>query len=91
MANIELIKKLREETGISIAECNKALTLSGGNIDRAKEIIKEWGRDVAAKKAIGLLASALLTAISMLMAKSVFCWNYVVKQTLLPGQQILKI
>jgi len=50
MANIELIKKLREETGISIAECNKALTLSGGNIDRAKEIIKEWGRDVAAKK-----------------------------------------
>lgn len=50
MANIELIKKLREETGISIAECNKALTLSGGDIDRAKEIIKEWGKDVAAKK-----------------------------------------
>jgi len=50
MANIELIKKLREETGISIAECNKALTLSGGNIDRAKEIIKEWGEGCCRKK-----------------------------------------
>jgi len=50
MANIELIKKLREETGISIAECNKALTLSGGNIDRAKEIIKEWGEGCCRQK-----------------------------------------
>ena len=50
MANIELIKKLREETGISIGECSKALSLSQGDMERAKEILKEWGKNVAAKK-----------------------------------------
>jgi elongation factor Ts len=50
MANIEQIKKLREETGISIGECNKALGLSKGDMQRAKEILKEWGKEVAAKK-----------------------------------------
>jgi len=50
MANIEQIKKLREETGISVGECNKALSLSQGDLDKAKEILKEWGKTVAAKK-----------------------------------------
>lgn len=50
MANIELIKKLREETGISVGECNKALAQSGGDIEKAKEILKQWGKDVAQKK-----------------------------------------
>jgi len=50
MANIEQIKKLREETGISIGECNKALGLSKGDMERAKEILKEWGKNIAAKK-----------------------------------------
>lgn len=50
MANIEQIKKLREETGISIGECNKALAMSEGDMERAKEILKQWGKNVAAKK-----------------------------------------
>lgn len=50
MVNIELIKQLRDETEISIGECKKALETSGGDIDRAKEILKEWGKNVATKK-----------------------------------------
>jgi len=49
MANIELIKQLREETGISIGECKKALE-EGGTVEQAKEILKKWGKDLAAKK-----------------------------------------
>jgi elongation factor Ts len=49
MANLELIKKLRDETGISIGECKKAID-EGGSIEKAKEILKKWGRDTAAKK-----------------------------------------
>lgn len=49
MVNIELIKQLREETGISIGECKKALE-EGGNVEKAKEILKKWGKDMASKK-----------------------------------------
>jgi len=50
MANIELIKQLRDETEISIGECKKALEAAGGDINKAKELLKEWGKNVAAKK-----------------------------------------
>lgn len=49
MANIELIKQLRDETGISIGECKKALD-EGGTVAAAKEILKKWGKDMASKK-----------------------------------------
>jgi len=50
MISIDQIKKLREETGISLAECKKALTEAQGDIDRAKEILRKWGRELARKK-----------------------------------------
>lgn len=50
MVNIELIKQLREETGISIGECKKALEAAGGDIAKAKEVLKQWGKDLASKK-----------------------------------------
>jgi elongation factor Ts len=49
MVDIELIKQLREETGISIGECKKALE-EGKTVEKAKEILKEWGKEMAAKK-----------------------------------------
>lgn len=49
MSNIELIKQLRDQTGISIGECKKALD-EGGTIEKAKEILKKWGKDLASKK-----------------------------------------
>jgi elongation factor Ts len=50
MANIDEIKKLRDTTGISIIECQKALKEAGGDIEKAKEILKNWGKEFAGKK-----------------------------------------
>jgi elongation factor Ts len=50
MVTIDQIKQLREETGISILECKKALEAGAGDIAKAREILKKWGKDVAAKK-----------------------------------------
>ncbi len=47
MANIDEIKKLRDESGISVIECQKALKEAGGDLDKAKEILKKWGKDFA--------------------------------------------
>jgi len=50
MANINQIKQLREETCISLAECKKALEETGGDIEKAKDILKKWGKNLAGKK-----------------------------------------
>lgn len=43
MLNIKKLKKLREETGISIALCKKALDESKNDIERAKKLLNNWG------------------------------------------------
>lgn len=50
MFNIDQIKKIREETGVSISECQKALNEAGGNTEEAKEILKKHGKELARKK-----------------------------------------
>ena len=47
---IEQIKQLREETGVSVIECKKALVEAKGNDRKAKEILKKWGSQLAGKK-----------------------------------------
>ncbi len=47
---IDKIKQLREETGISIAECKKALESSGGDMDKAMEALKEKSLALVEKK-----------------------------------------
>ena len=47
MVTVDQIKKLREETGVSISECKKALEGAKGNIKKAKEILKKLGRGFA--------------------------------------------
>lgn len=44
------IKKLREKTNISIAECKKALEESMGDIDKALELLKKKGAEMLEKK-----------------------------------------
>ena len=51
MISIEQIKKLRQETSVSVSECKKALEQAKGDFAKAKEILKKWGRDVAKSKA----------------------------------------
>jgi elongation factor Ts len=42
----EDIKQLREETGIGMMDCKRALTEAGGDIERAKEILREQGLEL---------------------------------------------
>jgi elongation factor Ts len=51
MADLEQVKKLREETGVSITECKKALEKSEGDFDKAKKILREKGIEVVSKRA----------------------------------------
>ncbi len=48
--NIENIKKLREGTGAGIADCKEALSLSKGNLVKAKVWLKKKGLDKASSK-----------------------------------------
>ena len=50
MSNIEDIKKLRDETGVSPTEIKKALEEAKGDAKKAKELLRVWGKDLAKKK-----------------------------------------
>jgi elongation factor Ts len=50
MITIDQIKRLREETEVSISECKKALIQAKGDFQKAKEILKKWGKDFAEKQ-----------------------------------------
>lgn len=45
------VKELREKTGAGMLDCKKALEESGGDIERAAEILREKGLSAAASKA----------------------------------------
>jgi elongation factor Ts len=49
--NVDLIKQLREQTGISIAECKKALEQAGNDMAKALEILRERSKIIVEKKA----------------------------------------
>ncbi len=50
MSDIEKIKKLRKSTGAGFKDCNAALDESGGNLDKAVEILRVKGISKASKK-----------------------------------------
>lgn len=62
--NIEDLKKLREETGAGIADVRMALEEAGGDIDKAREIIKQKGLDKAASKSEREVKSGLVEVYS---------------------------
>ena len=47
---VDKVKKLREETGISLMECKKACEESKGDIEAAKEVLRKRGQVMAAKR-----------------------------------------
>ncbi|MCH8986704.1 translation elongation factor Ts [Patescibacteria group bacterium] len=49
-ASLQQIKELRERTGISIIECQKALEEADGDTEKARTLLREWGKEVAEKK-----------------------------------------
>jgi len=49
--SVEQIKSLREETGVSIGKCKEVLTDAAGDMDKARELLREISAKAAAKKA----------------------------------------
>ena len=48
--NTETIKQLREETGLGVMDCKKALDEAAGDIEKAKALLKHRGLEIVAKK-----------------------------------------
>ena len=49
---IDQIKKLREETGVSLMKCKKALEEANGDLEKAKKILREEGEEVVKSKTL---------------------------------------
>lgn len=60
MITIDLIKQLRDETGVSVSECKKALEAAEGDIEKAKETLRKWGKDFAGRKSTRITKSGLI-------------------------------
>jgi len=50
-APLALVKELRERTGAGVVDCQKALTESGGDVEKAITFLREKGLAAAAKRA----------------------------------------
>ncbi len=64
MADLALIKKLRETTGCGIADCNKALAENGDDFEKSVDWLRKKGLSSAAKKA-GRVASEGVVAVAI--------------------------
>ncbi len=51
MVDINKLKKLREETGVSFSLCRKALEEADNDLEAAKKLINQWGVEKAKNKA----------------------------------------
>jgi len=60
MANTELIKKLREDTGCGMMDCNKALKESADDYQKAIEWLRKKGLSSAAKKSTRVTAEGVV-------------------------------
>jgi len=50
MVDTDKIKQLRQQTGIGFLECQKALEETNGDIEKAKSILREKGKQIAESK-----------------------------------------
>lgn len=62
MATTEEIKALRDETGVSVMQCKKALEEAGGDVEKAKVILRKIAAVGASKKADRLLGAGVAAA-----------------------------
>lgn len=62
MATTEEIKALRDETGVSVMQCKKALEEAGGDMEKAKVILRKASAAIASKKADRELGAGICEA-----------------------------
>lgn len=62
MATTEEIKQLRDETGVSIMQCKRALEEAGGDMEKAKVILRKQSATAASKKSDRTLGAGVAVA-----------------------------
>lgn len=62
MVTTDLIKELRDATGVSVMQCKKALEEAGGDKEKALVILKKKGAEAAAKKGDRTLGAGIVQA-----------------------------
>ncbi len=60
MITAEMVKQLRETTGVGMMDCKKALSETNGDMDKAIEFLREKGLAAAQKKAGRIAAEGLV-------------------------------
>lgn len=56
------VKQLRDETGVSVMQCKKALEEAGGDMEKAKVILRKISASIASKKSDRTLGAGVATA-----------------------------
>lgn len=62
MITTEQIKELRDQTGVSVMQCKKALEEAGGDMEKAIMLLKKKSSEIAAKKSDRETADGLVVA-----------------------------
>ncbi|MDO8561803.1 MAG: elongation factor Ts [bacterium] len=62
MAVNDTLKQLRDETGVSIMQCKKALEEAGGDMEKAKVILRKHSSSIASKKSDRALGAGVASA-----------------------------
>lgn len=62
MATTEEIKALRDDTGVSIMQCKKALEEAGGDVEKAKVILRKASAAISSKKSDRELGAGVAAA-----------------------------
>ncbi len=60
--NAQLVKELRDKTGVSFGKCKEALVETGGDLAKAEDFLKKQGAKIAAKKADRQTSQGLVEA-----------------------------
>ena len=62
MITTKEIKALREETGLSVMQCQKALEEAGGDKEKAIELLRKKGSEIARKKGDRALGAGVVAS-----------------------------
>lgn len=60
--SMDQIKELRDETGVAVMQCKKALEDAGGDMDKARMALRKKSGEIAAKKGDRTLGSGVVAA-----------------------------
>lgn len=58
----DVVKELRDKTGVSVMECKKALEAAGGNMEKALEVLRARSIEIAAKKQDRTLGAGIVAS-----------------------------